>query len=73
MDRPLSLNLDSLPVNIMSENARKKYTEVFNKQNNIAENGKSCLLFIDRTLRSELTSLRYLSAEINIFIWTSEF
>ena len=33
-----SLNLDSLPVDIMSENARRKYTEVFTKQNNIAEN-----------------------------------
>ena len=40
MERPFSLNLDSLPVDIMSENARKKYTEVFNKQNRIAENGK---------------------------------
>ena len=36
-----SLNLDSLPVDIMSENAWRKYTEVFTKQNNIAENGKT--------------------------------
>lgn len=53
MERPLSLNLDSLPVNIMSESARKKYTEVFTKQNHIAENGKSMVHNIDESNTSD--------------------
>lgn len=60
MERPLSLNLDSLPVNIMSESARKKYTEVFTKQNCIAENGKSLSsLEIYTDSYSQIMSLYY--------------
>lgn len=52
-----SLNLDSLPVDIMSENARRKYTEVFTKQNNIAENGKTKYKFLLCRRLDKLTSL----------------